>query len=126
MPSPLQHYYSESNGFYIYNHLESDSVFSITAGTVINSLKFDEDIFCVVLSGRRIISYGPFKFCPLIIGNDVKRGDYIDAMNDDGLYLLLALNQSVELFNLLFRVSNPYMQEKQSQSRGSCIRSLTV
>ncbi|MBN8788287.1 MAG: hypothetical protein J0I84_14445 [Terrimonas sp.] len=95
VPSPLQHYYSESNGFYIYNHLESDSVFSITAGTVINVLKFDEDIFCLVHSGRRTISYGPFKFCPLIIGNHVKRGYYIGAMNDDdyedGKYYLLIL-----------------------------------
>lgn len=80
--SPLEHYYSESNGIYIYNHFESDSVFSITKGFVQKVVKLGEEIFCLIRSGQKIIAYGPFKSSPLLVGDLVKRGDYLGAMAD--------------------------------------------
>lgn len=81
------------DGVYIFNHLESDSVFSITNGFVQKVSKFDEDFFCLIRSGSKIIVYGPFKSFPLSVGDLVKRGDYLGAMTDndieDGNYNLL-------------------------------------
>lgn len=83
------------DGIYVYNHLESDSAYSITDGTVSNIIKLEEDIFCLIRSGSKNISYGPFKYSPLKDGDMIKRGDYLGAMIDsdfeDGKYNLLVM-----------------------------------
>lgn len=93
--SPLEHYYSERNGINIYNHLESDSVFSIAKGSVQKVLKFGDEIFCLIRSGSKVVAYGPFKSSPHIVGDLIKRGDYLGAMTDsdfeDGTYNLLVM-----------------------------------
>lgn len=100
--SPNANSICESDGVYIFNHFESDSVFSITVGTVESVVKFDVDFFCLIKVGSKLVSYGPFKSCPVEIGDYVKRGDYLGAMNDDnyedGKYYLLILAMKGEKY----------------------------
>lgn len=75
---------SDDHGVYVFNHLECDSAYAIADGTIRRILNLGDEFYCIVRSGSKIISYGPFSCINPSKGDRIGHGDFIGKMINDG------------------------------------------